>query len=183
MTITESAVIRGGELDFAEYVATRRPHLLRIAYVITQDRDAAEDLLQGALARGYAHWSRIPNERTADAYLRRAMVNVHASRPGQDRHRQAYLTAEPPESPMPWPAMTEPPWDRVRMWSQVTALPPGQRAAVVLCYFEDLPEPAAAAVLGCSVGTVKSNASRGLENLQRLAGDTPRCDGGLPHRA
>jgi RNA polymerase sigma-70 factor (sigma-E family) len=169
VTVTESPAAGVCELDFAEYVADRRHHLLRAAYAITRSRDTAEDLLQSALAGAFAHWSTIRDHRTASGYIRRAMVNTYISWSRQKWRSQEYATAEPPERPTSATPSVELPSDRQPLWSLVTALPPRQRATVVLRYYEGLSGPEVAAVLGCSIGTVKSSTSRGLATLRRLA--------------
>lgn len=158
-------------LDFEEYVVAQRPALLRVARAISRDHDTAEDLLQSTLAGVFRRWSGIRDHRAADAYIRRAMVNTHTSwlRKRWRGHEQP--TATPFESAAPR-SPTESPSDRQALWSLVTELPPRQRATVVLRYYEDLSVAETAAVLDCSVGTVKSSASRGLSSLRRwLAGE------------
>jgi RNA polymerase sigma-70 factor (sigma-E family) len=158
--------------DFEAYVAQRRLALLRAARAITGDPHTAEDLVQSALASVCSHWESLRDRRAADAYVRRAMVNQHTSwcrQPWRRRERPFGALPEPEDrwstSPAPAP---EP--DR-GLWPLVTALPPRQRAAVVLRYYEGLSEAEAARVLRCSLGTVKSNTSRGIATLRRRAAE------------
>jgi RNA polymerase sigma-70 factor (sigma-E family) len=157
-------------LEFADYVAAQRLTLLRAAAAITGDVNTAEDLLQSALANVFVRWAGIRDHRAADAYVRRAMVNQHASWFRQKWRHQEEITDEVPEPTGRW---AEPPIDapseRQQLWPLVRSLPAGQRAAVVLRYYEELSEAETARVLGCSVGTVKSSTSRGLATLRRLA--------------
>lgn len=161
------------QIQFADYVAAQRGSLIRAARAITGDRDSAEDLLQSALASVFTHWAGIRDHRAADAYVRRAMVNQHTS-----WLRQRWRTAERVTDELPEPSER---WDDPRagsrselqeLWPLVRKLPPRQRSAVVLRYYEDLSEVETAAVLRCSVGTVKSSTSRGLATLRRLASDS-----------
>lgn len=152
------------EESFDEFVRSRSGPLLRSAYLLTTDPHAAEDLLQEVLERVYVRWRRIRS--APEAYARRVLVNQAISR---WRHRRRR-----PETPRP---------DRVDtaaedhanavvrrrlVLSALRELPPRQRAAVVLRYLDDLSEADTARLLGCSVGTVKSHASRGLARLRVL---------------
>jgi RNA polymerase sigma-70 factor (sigma-E family) len=157
-------------LDFADYVATQRRTLLRAAAAITGDINTAEDLLQTALAGVFVRWAGIRDHRAADAYVRRAMVNQHASWFRQKWRTHEQVTDEVPEPIARWAdPLIEPPSERQQLWPLVRSLPAGQRAAVVLRYYEELSEAETARVLGCSLGTVKSSTSRGLATLRRLA--------------
>ena len=151
-------------LEFADYVVQRRPALLRAARAIAREPHSAEDLLQSALERVLPHWSTIREPGAADAYTRRAMRNQHASWCRQNWRGREYSFAEVPD--------LEPSWDRypgtgAALWTLVTALPPAQRSAVVLRYYEGLSVNEVSRTLGCSPATVKSNASRGLASLRR----------------
>lgn len=157
---------RGGEergSDFSSFVAARWTSLVRTAYLLTGDFHEAEDLVQSTLAKVYPHWSRLRPE-TADAYVRRALVNNNRSR--YRRRRVAHLL-------MPFvpdrPAAESERGDlaeRDLLVSLLARLPERQRAVVVLRYWEDLPAEEVAELLGCSVGTVKSQASRALAKLR-----------------
>lgn len=157
--------------DFAAWVAERRPALLRAARAITRDHHTAEDLLQTTLTKVCAHWDRIRDPRALDSYVRRAMVNQYAT-----WYRQPWQRRERPTDVLPEPGPVEgDSWDVPRpgrehaLWPLVAALPPRQRSAVVLRYYEGLSEAEVSSVLRCSRGTVKSNTSRGLSTLRRWA--------------
>ena len=171
--------------DFATYVATRRAALLRAATAITGDPHSAEDLLQSALASVCSRWESLRDHRAADAYVRRAMVNHHASwyRQAWRRHERSF--GQLPEPQRRWAdgatGAAAAAGDHGSpdggahggrsLWPLVAGLPPRQRAAVALRYYEGLSEAETARVLGCSLGTVKSNTSRGLATLRRLVMD------------
>ncbi len=161
-------VVAGTDLDFASYVAVRRPALLRWAWSVCGDPHTAEDLLQVSLIRVLARWDHVRDRGAADAYVRRTITRQNVS-----RHRQRWLHDEVTTASMPEPR-TAPvaDVDTSGLWPLVSALPAQQRAAVVLRYYEELSVAETAAVLGCSTGTVKSNTSRGLAALRRLAVDT-----------
>ncbi len=157
------------EAQFCEYAAVRQQALLRTAYLLTSDLHAAEDLVQIALAKAYLSWGRLREPRAADAYVRRIMLNEHTSWWRRAwRHRERVVDAVPERvSDLPDPAQSG---ERDRMWELLQTLPPRQRAAVVLRYYEDMSAADTARVLGCSVGTVKSQTSRALATLrERLA--------------
>lgn len=157
--------------DFSVFVAERRSALLRAARAISGDTHTAEDLLQAALTAVFTHWDRIRDQRSAEAYVRRTMVNQLIS-----WRRQPWRTAERLTDVIPEPHRgaepdRQPQWATPQLWPLVAKLPPRQRSVVVLRYYEELTETETAAVLRCSVGTVKSSASRGLAALRRIVGD------------
>lgn len=168
--------VEAGELDFPSYVAERRPALLRAACAIAGDPHSAEDLLQSALINVGARWHAIRDPRAADAYVRRAMVNQHASWHRQSWRKRERVTADLPEPQARWSGCTTRPSHEQELWPLVEALPPRQRSAVVLRYYEGLTEAETSRVLRCSLGTVKSNTSRGLSTLRRLAGERGGLD-------
>ena len=167
------------EAEFREFVTTRWTALLRMAYLLTGDHDRAEDLVQSALVRLHRHWPKVlagdqgSQGRTPEAYVRKTMVNLNTdwwrrlgSRerpggilPGGDRPSSADAYAEMEL--------------REDLWVELRALPAKMRATLVLRYFEDLSEAETAAILGCSVGAVKSQCSRGLARLQKAMTATP----------
>jgi RNA polymerase sigma-70 factor (sigma-E family) len=143
--------------------------LTRTAYLLTGDRGHAEDLVQSALEKTHRKWRRVAGMAAPEAYVRRAMVNTAIS--WRRRRRVAEVPLLPSDAT---PAGDE--YRRVEQRQQVVAalrqLPPRMRAVLVLRYFEDLSETDIAGTLGCSVGTVKSQASRGLERLRTELGTT-----------
>jgi RNA polymerase sigma-70 factor (sigma-E family) len=160
-------------VEFADYVRERRTALLRAARAISTDPDLAEDLLQTVLGKVGSRWGAIRNHGAADAYVRRAMVNQQASWYREKWRKLEVVTSQPPEpTPDASPAGTGHDWGDLQLWPLVAALPPRQRAAVALRYYEGLSEAETARALGCSVGTVKSNTGRGVAALRRRAEDT-----------
>ena len=163
-----------GREAFRAYVAGRSPALLRTAYLLTGHRGDAEDLLQTALAKTYLAWDRIREREALDGYVRRVMVNTQTSR---WRRRKV---AEYPTDALPERRSERDATDDLALhdalWTALAGLPKRQRAMVVLRYYEDLSEAETAAVLGVSVGTVKSTTSRALAKLRDSSGlrDDPR---------
>jgi RNA polymerase sigma-70 factor (sigma-E family) len=147
--------------DFDDFVAARSTALLRTAYLLTHDHALAEDLLQTALTKSWFAWGRISG--SPEAYVRKVLVNTFASS-WRRRWNGELATAELPERG------TDDTADAITteqdLWAAMGRLPRRQRAVVVLRYFEDLTEVQTADALGCSVGTVKSQASKALAKLR-----------------
>ncbi|GAB2783040.1 SigE family RNA polymerase sigma factor [Streptomyces daliensis] len=162
-------------LTFTSYVRARGPVLLRTARSLTADPRDAEDLLQTALTKTYLAWERIADHRALDGYVRRALLNTRTSQWRKRRVDEFSCEELPEPEPLPGPDPAEQQALRDAMWRAVLKLPARQRAMVVLRYYEDLSEVQTAAVLGVSVGTVKSAVSRALAKLRedpQLASDT-----------
>ncbi|GIH93023.1 SigE family RNA polymerase sigma factor [Planobispora siamensis] len=150
---------------FAAFVAARATSLLRVAYLSCGDEGEAEDLLQTALERAYRNWDRVRYD-NPEPYVRRIIVNAAINR----ARRRAILRMIPMHTP-PEPSARETDVDlRHVLMETLRALPPRQRAVVVLRYWEDLSETQTAEVLGCSTGTVKSQASKALAKLRAAIG-------------
>ncbi|GGO69218.1 SigE family RNA polymerase sigma factor [Nocardioides deserti] len=149
---------------FEQFVGARRAALLRTAYLLTGDHDDAEDLVQVALVKVVPHWDRIADR--PEPYVRRVLARESVSRWRRRRWREV-STAEPPETRAAGDGTGEAS-DRDLLRAALAALPPRQRAVIVLRYYEDLTERQTADVLGIAVGTVKSQAREGLARLRTL---------------
>ncbi len=156
------------ELDeaLADLAARSGERLLRVAFQLTHDRAAAQDLVQDALLRVYGSLRRRGGEPDDwYAYLRRAVINEFV-RTRRLRSTSEIVTATVPDRPS-----GDAPQDRIaerdELWAALGLLNPRQRAVLVLRYYEALPDGQIAAVLGCRAGTVRSLASRGLAGLRR----------------
>ncbi|WP_405149158.1 SigE family RNA polymerase sigma factor [Sphaerisporangium sp. NBC_01403] len=157
----------GGEDDgFAAFVAARGTSLLRVAYLACGDEREAEDLLQTALERTYQNWDRVRYD-NPEPYIRRIIVNGAISR----ARRRAILRIIPMHTPPERSAQETDVDLRHMLMDTLRALPPRQRAVIVLRYWEDLSETQTAEVLGCSAGTVKSQASKALAKLRLAIGE------------
>lgn len=152
--------------DFEQFVASRSAVLLRTAYLLCAgDRGAAEDMLQDVLERMYPKWRRIKGE--PEAYARVALANASANR----WRRRSRRVSESPLTDFAHPEMHGPEKevaDRDEVVRALGELPDRMRAVLVLRFFDDLSEAATAEALGCGVGTVKSQTSRGLARLREL---------------
>jgi RNA polymerase sigma-70 factor (sigma-E family) len=147
---------------FEEFVASRGRDLWRTAWLLTGDSHKAEDLVQATLAKCWARWASIVREGSAEAYVRRAMINTYT-----DWWRRRW-NGERPTEVLPEPAGRHDGSVDARQdtLAALAALPRGQRAVIVLRFYEDLTEAQTAEVLGISVGTVKSQTSRALSALR-----------------
>ena len=154
--------------EFRSYVAARSAALLRTAYLLAGNRADAEDLLQTALAKTCLSWERIRDREAVDGYVRRVMVNTQTSW-WRRRKVEEYPTGELPDRGGGRDLTADLDLHDA-LWTALAGLPRRQRAAVVLRYYEDLSEAETAAVLGVSVGTVKSTTSRALARLRETAG-------------
>jgi RNA polymerase sigma-70 factor (sigma-E family) len=136
--------------------------LCRLAYLIVGDGAQAEELVMDAFVRTFVGWRRIRDLDNADRYLRRAVVNLSRSRNRRRQTEERSALEDPPTMAF---SLDADPEDARVVWDAVRALPHRQRAAVVLRYYEDLPEADIADTLGCSVGTVKSQLSKARASL------------------
>jgi RNA polymerase sigma-70 factor (sigma-E family) len=157
-------------VSFEEFVHGSSARLFRTALLLTgNDRAAAEDLLQLALERAYRHWARVCRSGEPERYVRRILANA-----SHDRWRRAARRRERPlDQDYPGQAAADPAAgvaERDFLMRALAELPPRQRTVLVLRYFNDLPEAEIADVLSCTVGTVKSQLSRGLARLRELTG-------------
>ena len=154
--------------EFREFMASRWPGMVRLAYGLTGDQGHAEDLAQTAFAKAYASWARVSRTGNPDAYLRQIVLNENRNR-FRKRRVTERLTGQLPE---PEPDRLDGGAghdERLALLAALRTLGPRQRAVVVLRYWAGLTETEAAAALGCSVGTVKSQAARALATLRKSA--------------
>jgi RNA polymerase sigma-70 factor (sigma-E family) len=147
--------------EFADFVALRYGDLLRTAYLLAGSHHAAEDLVQACLLKAMSRWDGIAEPMT---YLRRVMVNQRVS--WWRRLRREMLRADPPDGVAPDDVGAAA--ERAVVLAALAGLPPRMRAVLVLRYWEDQSEAQTADLLGCSVGTVKAQASRGLARLRTV---------------
>lgn len=153
--------------EFSDFMQGRWRQLVRLGYGLTGDLQLAEDLAQTAFARAYAAWPRVRKADDPDAYIRRIVVNANRNRFRKLRVSEQLTDVPPDLAAAPDSATRNE--DRALLIQELMRLSHGQRAAVVLRYWLDLSETQAAAVLGCSVGNVKSQAARGLAKLRTSA--------------
>lgn len=146
--------------EFDAFVTARWGALLRTAYLLTHDQGRAEDLVQAALTKLWFAWDRVDGD--PEPYVRRIMVTTYASW-RRRRWWSELVSDRVGDLPSPGSGTTD---QHVDVWTALGHLPPRQRAVLVLRYFEDLTEAETAAVLGCTVGTVKSQHAKAMRRLR-----------------
>ncbi|MBE1565278.1 RNA polymerase sigma-70 factor (sigma-E family) [Nonomuraea africana] len=148
-------------------MASRSDSLIRLAYVLTNDQHAAEDLLQTALMKTAGHWRRIRGN--PEAYVRKVMYHEQVGRWRSPRWGRERVVPAPPEQPVE--DRTHEVENRLTLQQALRALPVRKRAVLVLRYYEDLPESEVAKIMGCSVGTVRSQTHQAVARLRELVGE------------
>jgi RNA polymerase sigma-70 factor (sigma-E family) len=163
--------------SFEQFVEGSSSRLLTLAMLLTgHNRADAEDLLQTVLERAYRRWRRICRAGDPAPYVRRMLVNAAVDRGRLLRRRPEQPLAIEDGGGAPGPAQPAASdqaaaiADKDLLWRALAELPVGQRAVLVLRYYEDLSEAQTAAILGCSVGSVKTQASRALSKMRGIVG-------------
>jgi RNA polymerase sigma-70 factor (sigma-E family) len=157
--------------DFDQFVTDHSAALLRTAYLVVWDAAEAEDLVQDCLLAVARRWPRVRRMDHPHAYARRVLINLALDGAQRRTRRRLELVADgaseiqevADESSA---GRLHAVGVRAELIDALGTLPPRQRAVLVLRYFEDLTEAQVAELLGCSLGTVKSTASRALTRLQ-----------------
>lgn len=157
------------EDSFRHYALRYGAGLRRSAYLFCGDWHLAEDLMQQTLVKVYRSWSRVQHDESLANYGRTVLLRTWLDEKRRPWRRTEHTEAAPPETADP----RDDPADGVhRMWARdlvhraLLRLPPRQRAALVLRYFDDLSVAETAVVMRCSEGTVKSQTARGLDALR-----------------
>ncbi|HEX8630147.1 MAG TPA: SigE family RNA polymerase sigma factor [Catenuloplanes sp.] len=150
---------------FREFAAARGPALSRVAFMLTGDHQAAEDLLQEALAKTAARWRRVESGGNPEAYVRKVMLNQLRS--WLRRRRYAEIPIDTTADPAAGTDVAQQVALKVTLARVLASLPPRQRAVLYLRFYEDLPDSATAQQLGCSIGTVKRHTHDALARLRR----------------
>ncbi|HVF18627.1 MAG TPA: SigE family RNA polymerase sigma factor [Mycobacteriales bacterium] len=153
------------EEEFSALVATRSDALVRTAFLLTGDWGKAEDLLQTALAKTWLRWGSLDDPAAAESYVRRVMTST-SIKWWRRRWGGEVPTSDLPHEPAPDEIAAVDARDS--LGRALASLTPRQRAVLVLRYYDDLPESEVAALLHCTIGTVKSTASRALARLRHL---------------
>ena len=153
--------------DFENFVAHNTDALIRTAYLIVWDLPEAEDLVQETLLKVAGRWHRVRRMERPVAYARRILVNLALSGADRRGRRRQELTGEAPSERGYDSGESGAIDTQDELMRALAALPPRQRTVLVLRYFLDLPEAEVAAAMKCSLGTVKSTASRGLARLEQ----------------
>lgn len=154
--------------SFEACVAAWTPELARLAYLLTGDHDAADEIVADTLFAAWRQWSTVTAAGSPRAYVRRIVVNLSASRVRTMVRGRAglRLLAALTRSTTPAPDVST----GIDVRRALASLPDGQRVCVVLRYGLDLSEAEVAEVLGISAGTVKSQTSKAARRLRQELG-------------
>ncbi|MER7708279.1 SigE family RNA polymerase sigma factor [Kitasatospora sp. NPDC097605] len=156
------------DAEFTEYVAARAPWLRKVAYLLCGDWHRADDLVQEAVTKLYVRWARLSGVENLDGYARTVLLNTFLA---EQRSPWWRWTARRGPETVPEGTVSALDVDAsIDLHRALAALPPRQRATVVLRYYCDLTVEQTAAALDCSAGNVKSQSSRGLDALRRSLG-------------
>ena len=154
------------EVAFDAFVGERRASLMRTAFLLTGDQHRAEDLVQAALLEVFRRWPRLRDRVDPVGYARKTVVTTHLNLVRRLSWREVPVATVPDDGAAS--DGHDGTVQRLALRSALLRLPPRMRAVLVLRYFDDLSEQDTAAALGCSQGTVKSSASRGLARLREV---------------
>jgi RNA polymerase sigma-70 factor (sigma-E family) len=154
--------------DFCAYASGRLPALRRTAFLLCGDWNQVDDVVQTTLLRLYVSWDRVARREAMDAYARTTVVRAVLEPRRRLSWRKERSTHPLPDVAAPESSSTE---DRLVLLEGLRRISPGQRAVLVLRFWEDLDVEQTAAVMGCSTGTVKSQTAKGLAALRVLVGE------------
>lgn len=155
---------------FAEYYAARSDTIRRTAFLLCGNWHHAEDLTQAAFIRLYTSWERINRRDTLDRYVQKIVLRLFLDDKRSAWWRRVFTADRTPDCQAPPQSGV----DRLMLLEALAKVPPRQRAVLVFRYWEDLSIDETAKLLGCSPGTVKSQAQRGLILLKNMLGDSVR---------
>jgi RNA polymerase sigma-70 factor (sigma-E family) len=171
-------VLKIDEASYREFVVARRRALLRTAFLLSGDWHLAEDLVQETLAKLYVVWRRVKRRDEVDAYARKALLHAYIDNQRRPWRREQLADGSVtkrseadehgarPGGTAGDPAQMGDPGVRQRLLDVLAEVPPRQRAALVLRFWEDLSVEQVASLLNCSTGTVKSQTSKALAKLR-----------------
>src|SRR4051794_2954796 len=163
--LDERTLVEPDDGTMAELYTRYVPGGIRLAYLLTGDRHQAEDLTHEAFVRCVGRFQHLRAHTAFDAYLRRAIVNLHTSGLRRRTTEREWLRREGPRAATTVSTQRDV-GEREDLWRALSTLPSRQRAALVLRYYEDLSERDAAEALGCSLAALKSLVARGSQALR-----------------
>jgi RNA polymerase sigma-70 factor (sigma-E family) len=150
---------------FTDYFASRSSAMRGTAFLLCGDWHRAEDLVQTAFVKLYRAWNRIAKHEALDAYTRQIIVRTFLDEARRGFFHRERPTAEQTDRSVPQQGDIE---DQLVLLRALAEVPPRQRAALVLRFWEDLSVEETAKALRCTAGTVKSQTARGLEAMREL---------------
>lgn len=158
------------EQEFAEYFVARREAVRRTAYLLCGDWHKADDLAQTAFVALHRRWSKVRDKQALDAYVRRTLVRAVIDESRRPWRRERFVDRLP-ETAAGDGDIGDAVATREALLKGLRRVPPRQRAVLVLRFLEGVDVAGAAAALGCTEGTVKSQTARGLAALREALGD------------
>ncbi|WP_035805433.1 SigE family RNA polymerase sigma factor [Kitasatospora mediocidica] len=160
---------RRRDAEFTAYVTARESWLRRVAFLLSGDWHRADDLVQTTITKLYVNWSRAGRVENIDGYARTVLVNTYLAEQRSPWGRRVVLGPDGGDQPSDLPDLDA----ALDLREALAALPPRQRATVVLRYFCDFSVEQTAEALACSPGNVKSQTSRGIDSLRRFLATDP----------
>jgi len=157
------------DAEFADYVSASIPSLRRLALLLCRDWHSADDLVQATLTRLCLHWGKAAAADSTDAYVRAILVREFVRERRSGWVRRVSVSDAPPPIPVPAADLDS----VLDLQAAVSALPPRQRATLVLRFYCDLSVDQSAEVLGCTAGTIKSQTAKAITTLRRALGSGP----------
>jgi RNA polymerase sigma-70 factor (sigma-E family) len=167
------------DAEFADFMSARMPSLRRLALLLCQDWHRADDLTQATLTKLYVHWARAAGADDTDAYVRGMLIREFLRERQTGWARRVRVTDRLPEEASPHADHDA----SLDLQKAVAALPPRQRAVLVLRFYCDMNVEQSAQVLGCTPGTVKSQTVKALGSLRRALGREPEVGAASKLRA
>ena len=167
-------------MSFEDFMRARLPALMRYAVLLTGDRELAADLVQEVMIRAHRKWGRVSGADRPELYVRRMVTNAYLSHRRRRAVRTVALTFESLDGPAAaaHPDHADRHAVRDELWQHLAALPPRQRAVLVLRYYEGLSHEEIAELLGCAASSVRSAAARALAALRVELAGTPALTSG-----
>jgi RNA polymerase sigma-70 factor (sigma-E family) len=162
---------RSGDAEFTEFVIGSHGRLVQLAYLLCGDWHRAEDAVQAALVRMYVVWPRIRSGAGVELYARKTILSTVRDDARRPWRRERAVRGLPELLVQDRSREVD---ERLLLVAALRTIPARQRAAVVLRYFGDLSVEETAEVLGCSLGTVKSQTSRAITALRRTFAENGR---------
>lgn len=165
-------VVEEVAVTYEEFVDSHLGALARYAVMLTGDSHLAQDLVQETMVRCQLAWRKVARADSPERYVKRMMVNLYLDWRRGSWFRRVFPRSETDEAPTVPTDHAERNADRDLVWQTLARLPKQQRAALVLRYYEDLPDAEIAVALGCTVGTARGYISRALATLRADASTT-----------
>ena len=155
--------------EYLEYVTAKGPWLRRIAFLLCQDWHRADDLVQSTITKLYINWPKVAKVDHPDSYVRAILVNLFLAEQRSPWWHRVTISSEPIEAEAPDAERQIADLGlRLHLGDALAAIPPRQRTSLVLRYYCDLSLEQTAEIMGCSVGTVKSQSARGLSAVRAV---------------